>query len=498
MAERLGHPISQLPAELQRQLNFEYTPSREWLFSDEMTQVGGIEHGEWLPARARVSKDGTRFEIGARVQDLEGLLELNRITRPTVQTVDTVINFWQNNPKFAARVEDEWVYIGAKIEPTIEGLETDYNSVNFAYDTALESAISGRSYDELAQDERRYGDLIKHIQEPGHGRTGLFGRTAEDEAKKQTEPEPEEGATCEIRLPITADNLREFPLDTYKTSLSGIPGTMTTWDGRTREVHGAWIIAHNGRPEVDILDLKSDYDRDKKEWSHERTGVTLPIPEGVEIKTVDDLAKLHKAQIKLSNDESEESMKLDVNVVVEDNSFRVVAQDPENPFSLEMRNSQCTDCELPYWKFRRPTSAEAEEDWNPYKEFGMHSTGSGGSRGNYECCLDTPEGQKLYCFDCVKKVEGVYLEEHPTARRSTAIEIAQGKLAEVGYPDVQIWDTQVWRMRPGQWELFTYIDYERDGKSIRRHTGIPTLTDEGEFKPNMQPREYIDFRYKAA
>ena len=128
----------------------------------------------------------------------------------------------------------------------------------------------------------------------------------------------------------------------------------------------------------------------------------------------------------------------------------------------------------------------------------MHSTGSGGSRGNYECHIDTPEGQKLYCFDCVKKVEAAYLEEHPTARRATAIEIAKGKLTEAGYPDVQIWDTQIWRMRPGQWELFTYIDYERDGKSIRRHTGIPTLTDDGEFEPNMKPREYVDFIYQAA
>ena len=498
MAERLKPSINQLPAELQRQLNFEFDPSREWLQNDELTQVGGIEHGEWLPARARVSKNGTRFEVGTRVQDLEGLLKLNRIVRQTVQTVDTVINFWQNNPKFGTRVEDEWIYIGADIEPTIEGMETEYDAVNFAYDVALESAISGRSYEKLAQDERWYGDLLKHIQEPGHGRTGLFGRSAEEEARRQSEPEPEEGATCEIRPPITANNLREFPLDTYKTSLSGIPGTMVTWDGRTKELDGAWIIAHNGQPEVDIIDSKSDYDRSKKEWSHDRTNVTLPIPEGVEIKTVDDLAKLHKAQIKLSTDDTEESVELDVDVTVEDNSFKMVAQDPNNPFSFEMRTSACTDCELPYWKFRRPTPEEAEEDWNPYKEFGMHSTGSGGSRGNYECHIDTPEGQKLYCFDCVKKVETAYLEEHPTARRATAIEIAKGKLTEAGYPDVQIWDTQVWRMRPGQWELFTYIDYERDGKSIRRHTGIPTLTDDGEFEPNMKPREYVDFIYQAA
>lgn len=497
MAERLKPPINQLAVELQRQLNFKFDSKKEWLFDDEFNQVGGIEYGESLPARTRVSKDGTRFEVGARVQDLEGLLELNRIIRPTVQTVDAVINFWKNNHKFATRVEDEWVYIGANIEPTIKGLETEYGAVNFAYDVALESAISGRSYEELARDEKWDGHLIiKQIQEPGHARTGLFDRTVEEEAWQQCEPESEEGVTCETIPPIAANNLREFPLDTNKTSLDGIPGTMITWDGRSKELERAFIIAHNGRPEVEIFNVKSDYDSSKKEWSHDRTAVTLPIPEGVEIKTVKDLVKLHKAQVKLLTDQTEESAELDVDITVQENSFRIAAQESNNPFSLEIRTSTCTDCQVPYWKFRTPTSEEAEEDCNPYKEFGLHF--GGGGRGYYECYVDTPERKKLYCFDCVKKLEAAYLEKHPTARRSTAIEIAKGKLAEAGYPDVQIWDTQVWRMEPEQWELFTYIEYERDGKTIRRHAGIPTLADNGDFEPNMQPREYIDFRYKAA
>ena len=84
MGERERPSINPLIPELQSKLGFEFDPSREWLQNDELTQVGGIEHGEWLPARARVSKDGTRFEVGARIQDLEGLLALNRIVRPTV------------------------------------------------------------------------------------------------------------------------------------------------------------------------------------------------------------------------------------------------------------------------------------------------------------------------------------------------------------------------------------------------------------------------------
>ena len=65
---------------------------------------------------------------------------------------------------------------------------------------------------------------------------------------------------------------------------------------------------------------------------------------------------------------------------------------------------------------------------------------------------------------------------------------------------VEIWDDQVWRTQliSGQkgWQFFTRIQYERDGRNIIRHGGIPVLTDEGEFRPNMFPREYVTFRYQ--
>src|SRR3989338_6509707 len=153
MAERLRPLINQLPAELQRQLNFEFDPSREWLQNDEMTQVGGLEFGEWLPARARVSKDGTRFEVGARIEDLEGLLELNRLTHETVRDVESIASFWQDNLKFSSKVEEGWLFIGANIEPTMDGLEREYTPVNFAYYVALAAALRGETYEQMLADE---------------------------------------------------------------------------------------------------------------------------------------------------------------------------------------------------------------------------------------------------------------------------------------------------------------------------------------------------------
>jgi hypothetical protein len=59
MAERPKLTPNPLPAELQRQLKFDIAPSREWLLNDDFLTVGDPTHYEFLPARARVSADGT-------------------------------------------------------------------------------------------------------------------------------------------------------------------------------------------------------------------------------------------------------------------------------------------------------------------------------------------------------------------------------------------------------------------------------------------------------
>lgn len=84
------------------------------------------------------------------------------------------------------------------------------------------------------------------------------------------------------------------------------------------------------------------------------------------------------------------------------------------------------------------------------------------------------------------------------------MEITRVKLDELGYPEVLIWDTQVWRAgfeypeeKGKGWELYTKLEYERDGRKIVRYTGTSLLKDNGDFEPNLLPDEYINFRYKV-
>ena len=492
MAERKGSSVSTLPAELQRQLHFEPDSFGEWLISDKQVDVGGLEFGEWLPARARVSKDGTRFEVGARIEDLEGLLELNRLTHETVRDVESIASFWQDNLKFSSKVEEGWLFIGANIEPTMDGLEREYTPVNFAYYVALAAALRGETYEQMLADEARLGGMIENIQKiDRNSSTGLFKRPV-PKRKRQKE---QAGSVCEPRPLVTADDLRDFPLDSYRTSLHGMPGTLVK-DGVTKELKNMWVIAHNGVEDVEIIDSHSEYNRETREWIHDDTRLQLPIPEGVEIKTVADLAKLKS--VRVPGDKGNVSKEMTVRVEVAQNSFRISSED--GTFDLEVRTSACSDCQLPYWKFRWPEPEEIPP-FGRSPEFSMHSLHAGGARGSYDCWVQTEEGSKLYCIDCVKKLEAAYLEEHPNARKSEAIKLVRDKLDLEGYSDVQIREDQVWRSRNDGWEMITYIEYQRDGRTIRRHTGTPVILDTGEFEEfseNMQSREYIDFRDKTA
>ena len=510
-------PETDLPNALKEQFKFTPDSTGQWLQSDEFEHpVGGIEEGEWIPTRARVLSDGTRFEIGARAVDLMGLLELSRITRLGVissaeEGYDRLRNFWitppatrreaKEHPVVKVEEEDDVLFIGIDVEPTARGLEARINEISLAYDTALHAAIEGKTYTQMRRD-KWYGSTIKQILnvfEDQNGSSGIFSYTREESIQ--------EGAVCVPRPVVTVDTLKDFPLETSRTSLHNLPGKMVAPDGSIRELDDVMIMANNGQPTVFINDSDTNYDHDREIWTHNPTKVQLVIPDGVEIKTVADLAKLQRAQVEITTDKYTEEKaysELDVEITVEDNLIRIVAQDPDNPFNMEIRTLACTDCQMPYWKFPWPDPETGEKDWNPYAEFRMHSTRSGGVHG-YQCFVEREDGkQDIYCLDCVTKLENNYLEEHPDARRSRAMEITRARLDEMGYPDVQIWDTQVWRAgfeypeeKGNGWELYTKIEYERDGRKIIRHTGIPLLTDGGEFKPNLLPDEYIRFRYKV-
>lgn len=507
MAERQRHLRSTLPVELKVNFGFSPDPSQKWIQSDNFDHVsiGGAELGEWLPTRARVLADGTRYEIGARRVDIEGLLELNKLVKPDVRGMDHVVGFWEGRPKVKVTEEDDFVFMGVDIPPTVEGFEQEFGAVTGAFDVAIAAAVEGKTYVQMLQD-KWHKHWVNDVEKDRHGGgtmifNNFFDRLDEGE-------EPAEGSACRVRPQVIVDTLREFPIDTHETSVHFAPATVIR-DGVKKEFKDIWLIAHNGRsPEifggaetVDINGHESIFNNEAEKWESDGFNVSLQIPEGTEVKTVNDMAKLDKAAVtrnRYSDGRDSVINYLDVDVTVGDKSVKVDSKD--GTFSVEVRQPSCDECEIPTWKFRWPTEEEFAQDWDPTnREFRMH--GANTSLGIYRCDMRSDEGDKTHCIDCAKKVEAQYLQEHPFASKARSVEIARGRLDNSGFSDINIVADQVWRT-PGLtgiagWEFFTEIQYQRDGRNIIRYTGSPVLRDDGTFESNMRSREYVDFRYKV-
>ena len=281
--KELRQGLSTLSIELKVTLGFkEESQQKEWLIHDEIASVGGyvdFELYEWLPTRARVRSDGTRYEVGVRNEDLEGLLALAKIINPQCQGLDHVKNFWKDHPKFSVKEEEGWMYIGTNMDPTPMDFEMEYDPAQDAYDLTLIATIGNMTYEQMKNHER-YGDDMKEVEDP-EGQKILFSR----------------------------------------------------------------------------------------------------IPEGLEQMVADGYERLS-----------------------------------------------------------------------------------------------------------------------PSDDRLRVISITRKKLDEAGYPEVEIDEDQVWKVDSDEeekgWQIFTRIKYERDGRKIIRHAGIPFLNDNGEVDLNLFPREYIEFRYK--
>lgn len=471
-----------LTAELQAQFNFTHDdPTQRWLQSDtfDHASLGGVEVYEWLPTRTRVLADGTRFEMGTRKVDIEGLLELAKIIHPRVKGVDDVINFWQGRPNIKVIEDKDWVYMGVDIEPTTEGFESKFSQPEFAFSAALTAAIEGKSYLQMRRN-RWHGSFMKNVEElEPNSRAGIFAHPRSDRAEVVS------GSSCELPPIITAANLSEFPLETYKTSLH-TPVTIVEGGRRVLRDDYAWVIAHNGE-EIVAFHLN------RRNWQKKRPdskyiGLGLPIPEGVEVKSFADLAKLTRGVVYHhtydSNPESVSRRETDVKVEVGKHRVRVVTADGN--FRLEVEEPACDNCQTPEWKFRKPTPAE--DEWNPHPEI----------------YLERKDNER-YCLDCKPKLEQEFADAHPFARRSKALAEGRKRLDNLGFTDVELWEDQVFPIgaytRRGGfqgWELFTRIKYSRNGREIIRMTGIPVLSVDGELKiPEMMSREFVDFRYKT-
>ncbi len=484
MSRGESKPLSSFLTELQTKYNFETEPTKQWLVSERFADVGGLDCYEWLPTMARLSLDFSRYEIGTRRDDLEGLLALAKILNPDAQELDKVLSFWKVNPKYTFKEEGGWIFIGTDIEPTDEGLETHHGSIMTAYGLAIKSAIVNKTYEQMLAD-KRHKDWIRHAEQPS-SRAMLFGESIFDKFEKAScdyEPDPE-------RI-VKADTLEDFPLATYKTSLNFAQGTLIR-DGQSKEFDNISVDAYNGRPEVYICTSDTNYNNEREAWDRDTVRLILPIPGDVQIKKFADLPQLSYAKLEEEIENSKVQQKnirdMDVKISVETNLMELKSKD--GSFVLTIRTPKCDGCGIPVWKFpySQPSFFAGSGTGNFYE--------TNTSLGILRFLVDTETGEKTYCADCIEGVTDKYVDDHPYAHEKLARETARRLMDSMGYKDVQIWEDQVWHIRDG-WEFFTKIEYERKGRKVIRHTGIPTLTDNGHFEPNMFPREYVEFRYKV-
>lgn len=161
-------------------------------------------------------------------------------------------------------------------------------------------------------------------------------------------------------------------------------------------------------------------------------------------------------------------------------------------FVVELKKPSCGGCGIPNWKF--PWIKDEPDQREMELLGGFYSVSS--SLGILRLFVDTSEGRECLCANCVKPIVQSYLDGHPFITKSRAISVVRRRLDEAGYEGVDILADQVWRMGEKQWTFMTGVHYQRDGRKILRYTGTPVFSDEGEFKLNMAPHEYVNFRYQ--
>jgi hypothetical protein len=488
----------ELTQRLQAELEFQPDETGEWLVNDEFTETNGVNGREWLPTRVRLSSSGSRLEFGVRKEDVEKYLELSRIAGDNPSDLDHVRSFWPEGSRIGVSEEDGWLFMGADLEPTVDGFQKDYQGIHFGIELALTAGATGKSYDEMKAVE--WNDVMFRDAEsapPDGSSTRLF-------PEKEVEVDDEDGEDSEedhSSWARDAENLRVYPLETYEKSVSNAPYAVRFSD-RTFTGMDARLIARNYRDKDDVRISMTwhvwDEIAEDHGWNH--INVALPIPEGVEVKTVEDMSKLTAIELEVDQgDKGKQTVEMPVRVVVEDHKVSIEAEDGD--FSLELQEPQCAECGRPMWKFRFPTDEENDFRSDPRQKPIITSSGTSAGNGVYYHTMEDDEGyKKVYCVDDFPVVEERYAEEHPLARRTNAVAAVRAKLDEMGYADIQLLPEQTWPIwkngydSKGGLELFAFVEYERNGRKITRRTGGPIILFDGTIIPNMPSREYVEFR----
>lgn len=496
-AEFLRNPKPpMLTQRLQTELDFTPDDTGEWLVNDEFTESSGINGYEWLPTRVRVLSDGSRLEFGVRKEDLEKTLELARLAGDKAQGVDHLRAFWPDDSRITVVEDEEWLFMGSGIEPSAEGFESDYQGIHFGLEVATAGALKSMGYEEMKAD-KWFRTWVEAAETKREGyRTILFPQedTAVDGGYESG------GGSCSIedRWDRQAPDLGSFRIDDYKKSITNAPTTLRMGD-MVIEGGNGWLIAHNGTDDVTISDSWNEpaEGENRSDWNHYT--VKLPITEGIEVTTVSDISKLSRAILEIRYQGTAEPTVTEypVRITVEDHAVKLESEDGQ--FAFEVHEPACTGCQAPLWQFRAPTEEEWEQQYDPRARDIVLPTGFSRNEGVYFFTFGEPQNdRKIYCYDDYVDLCEQFAQEHPFARRQNAVAAIRQRLDTEGYSDVALLSEQTWPVWPGQGtglELFAYIQYERNGRTITRRAGRPQITYDGEITLDDLPsREYIEFR----
>jgi|GEM_PF-7103949 len=490
-------PSGELQQKLQSELGFVMDERGEWLISDDFHVINGINYGEDLSGRTRISADGSRFESGYRVEDLQGLLALTKIKNPHASDVDAMRNFWPEDSPVRTTEEDGYLFMGLTIEPTLDGADQNDHDVDVSYIIALSAAQDGRSYDSMLNDEDSWAstlmEQILHPDPEGGASRDLFNRRPRHDEEDEYEV---------YDSGITAETLKDFPLT------AGAPGwivpmTLSTPELELSKEQTVHLRRRRGKI-IDTIDIPFELHDGSEDEDDEpvRYLLSLPVLQDAEINTVADLSKLGLATMAMDTDGRKSKMPFIVNIEVDTNSFSISPIGEE--FTVTVRAPLCEDCHKPQWLFRQPTAEENKtlQSRGNYREADIIlRSQSSGSTAVYKAELVDRDGAKHeYCIDHIDAAEQRYVAAHPFASRARAFDLGRKVLTELGYADVTLekefmdrdWDD------PG-WHFYPFIKYSRDDRKITRFIvgdelwGIK-VSDDGEVENALPSREYVEFR----
>jgi hypothetical protein len=487
----------ELAQRLKDEFAFVSDETGNWLQSDDFTSTDIIPVGrEELPTRARLAGGGALVAFGIRKVDIEGAIRLAVVDGDSPATIDHLRTFWGPDTRIKTDEDDTWLFMGAHIEPTVLGFEKEINNIHGALEVAFSGMLKGLTRDDMASD-KWYSYFIERAENPAKdgGRSVVFKEKDDIDEEGYEDEEESDDEVCHDRWDRSAENLASFRIETYEKSVHNGFTTLKVGD-RIGRGKGGWLIAHNGEDTVTFHDSFNELDPETGENIWVLYSIDMQIPEGIVIKTVADVAKLSSATLKIHPFAGEETAsQYEVKTTVEDH--RVVLESVDGNLHFEFGEPQCDDCELPIWKFRWPSKEEWKALEDPTHTDIIKRAGWGSGNGVYSFNVPNEE-QAIHCLDCHHNEEERFAEQFPLARRANAVAAVREALDKEGYSDVMVLAEQVWPAWDSQkdqdLELYTYVEYERDGMKIHRRTGRPTLRYDGALQLNQKSREYIELR----